>query len=105
MAGGGLTPEQRWFEEQSAGSPAPLRERAAHYLAGCREPELAERLAGAANDALSAALAHSGDRSGALDLLVADALITLALKARALADPQDLARFAAGLSVPDGPPP
>jgi hypothetical protein len=104
MAGGRLTPEQRWFEEHSTGAPAPLRERAAHYLAGRAEPELAERLAGAANDALGAVLSHPGDRSVALDLLAADALITLALKARALADPADLARFAASLSVPQSPP-
>jgi hypothetical protein len=100
MAGDGLTPAQRWFEEHSAASPAPLRERAARYLAVGEEPELADRLAGAANAALRAVLSHPGNRSVALDLLAADALLTLALKARALADPAGLAAFAAGVSAP-----
>ena len=38
--------------------------------------------------------AHPGDRSVALDLLAADALITLALLAQAQRAPEDLARFA-----------
>ncbi|HYC33936.1 MAG TPA: hypothetical protein VEB59_16720 [Gemmatimonadales bacterium] len=42
-------------------------------------------------------LAHPGDRSAALDLLAADALITLALLAQADRDPARLAEFAAGL--------
>jgi hypothetical protein len=100
MAGGELTEAQRWFEVQSAGAPAPLRERAAHYLAGHSQPgKLAERLAGAAADALNTVLAHPGDRSVALDLLAADALVTLALKARACDDPAGLARFAARLRL------
>jgi hypothetical protein len=37
---------------------------------------------------------HPGDRSVALDLLAADALITLALLAQAEADPGDLGPFA-----------
>jgi hypothetical protein len=96
MAGGGLTAE-RWFREQCKGAPAPLRERAAHYLARHREDPLSRGLAGAADDALRTVLAHSGDRSVALDLLAADALLTLALKATALEDPAGLARFAAEL--------
>ena len=75
-----------------------MRERAAHYLdatAGAGAP--AEHLAQAASAALDAVLAHPGDRSVALDLLAADALVTLALKARAAEDPAGLARFAAQL--------
>lgn len=103
MVGGELTAAQRWFEEHSAGAPAPLRERAARYLAERRAPAaLAERLAGAATDALEAVLAHPGDRSVALDLLAADALVTLALKARAVQDPAGLACFAAQLRLARG---
>jgi hypothetical protein len=103
MAGGGLTVGQRWFEEQSAGAPATLRECSAGYLVG-REPERAEQLAEAAQDALNAVLARPGDRSVALDLLAADALLTLALKARAREAPAELARFAATLRARRGSP-
>jgi hypothetical protein len=97
MAGGGLKPEDRWFREHSAGAPTPLRQRAEHYLERRTESDLSRRLAGAAQAALGAVLAHRGDRSVALDLLAADALVTLALKASALEDPAGLARFAAEL--------
>jgi hypothetical protein len=39
-------------------------------------------------------VAHPGDRSVALELLSADALITLALLSRAEEDPEGLAEFA-----------
>jgi hypothetical protein len=97
MAGGGLMAEERWFAEHSAGAPAPLRQRAADYLERQSDAGLSKRLAKAATDALTAVLAHRGDRSVALDLLAADALVTLALKASALEDPAGLGRFAAGL--------
>ena len=108
MAGGGLN-EERWLAEQSAGAPGPLRERAAEYLANwanranrANEP-LSEQLAWAARNALETVLAHpgKGDRSVALDLLTADALVTLALKAKAEEDPGGLARFAAELRSRD----
>jgi hypothetical protein len=97
MAGNRLTAEERWFAEHSAGAPAPLQQRAARYLTQQGDSELSTRLGGAAGDALASVLAHRGDRSVALDLLAADALLTLALKARALEDPAGLARFAAEL--------
>ncbi|HEV8151039.1 MAG TPA: hypothetical protein VGP61_12705 [Gemmatimonadales bacterium] len=100
MAGRGLTAE-RWFEEQSAGAPEVLREKAREYLravgpSGDRGGP-AERLGEAARAALDAVVSQSGDRSVALDLLAADALVTLALKARARENPAGLARFAAEL--------
>jgi hypothetical protein len=55
---------------------------------------VADQMAGAALAALGATLASSGDRSTALDLLAADALVTLALLARAESDPAHLAAFA-----------
>ena len=66
------------------------------YVAG-RQGPLPERLAGAARAALDAVLARPGDRSVALDLLTADALVTLALKAQAACDPGLLAGFAGEL--------
>ena len=89
----------QWFAEQSAGAPPALRARAAQYLAAQpagSDPALV--LASAAREALAASLACAGDRAAALDLLAADALVTLALKARATSDPAGLGGFAAELS-------
>ncbi|HTL06337.1 MAG TPA: hypothetical protein VL241_11355 [Gemmatimonadales bacterium] len=100
-----MTEAQRWFAQHSAGAPAPLRQRAAGYLAA--EPAtsgVAEQLAESAAAALDRVLAHPGDRRVALDLLAADALVTLALKARAAEDPAGLAEFAAGLRRARGAP-
>ena len=102
MAGDGLS---RWFEEHSGDAPAPLRERVVSYLAA--QPATLEpgaRLRDAARAALAAALSRPGDRAVALDLLAADALVTLALQHRADTDPATLARFAAELrTVPEAP--
>lgn len=88
----------RWFEEQSEGAPEALRARSAHYLEPLRDAaDPAEAMAGAATAALAAALARPGDRAVALDLLTADALVTLALKAQAAGDPARLGAFAATL--------
>jgi hypothetical protein len=94
-----MTDPAEWFAEQSAGAPPALRARAARYLAAEADaPDVAAALAGAARAALAASLAYSGDRAAAVDLLASDALITLALKARAASDPAGLGEFAAGLS-------
>jgi uncharacterized membrane protein len=95
MAGRGVTAPTAWFEEHSRGAPAPLCERAGHYLEARNEAGLAGRLAAAAGTALDHVLSQRGDRAAALDLLAADALVTLALKARALEQPDALAAFAA----------
>ena len=55
---------------------------------------LADQLAAAAAEALEEGVAHPGDRSVALELLSADALITLALLSRAEENPEGLAGFA-----------
>ena len=60
-------------------------------------PSLPDSLASAATDALGAVLNHRGDRSVALDLLSADALMTLALLAQAEENPDGLGAFAARL--------
>jgi len=85
-----------WLEEQSRGAPEALRERVMSYVAG-RSGSLPQRLSRAAHAALDAVLARPGDRSVALDLLAADALVTLALKAQAAQDPRELERFAGEL--------
>ena len=54
-----------------------------------------EALAQAGRGALDQVLVHAGDRSVALDLLAADALVTLALLAQAERNPAGLASFAA----------
>ena len=54
----------------------------------------ASALAAAGQAALDRVLSHPGDRSAALDLLAADALITLALLAQAEAAPERLEEFA-----------
>ncbi len=87
----------RWFDEQSADAPPALRERAARYLQSRSEADPVLRLAAAADAALEVVLEHPGDRSVALDLLAADALVTLALQAKAARDPEGLATFAARL--------
>jgi hypothetical protein len=60
-------------------------------------PDTAAWLAQAADSALAGALARGEGRAAALDLLAADALVTLALLARAEAAPGSLAGFAADL--------
>lgn len=93
MAGLGVSPDPRWVQERVRDAPAALRERALHYLDDGEQP-LPERLGAAANAALGTVLARPGDRSVALDLLAADALVTLALLAQACDDPVGLDRFA-----------
>lgn len=66
--------------------------------AGSPDPDsLPESLAAAGRRALEAVAAHPGDRSVALDLLAADALITLALLAEGEQRPERLGAFAASL--------
>lgn len=58
---------------------------------------LADQLAIAARKALAAVAEHPGDRPAALDLLAADALITLALLRQSEADAGGLGAFATRL--------
>lgn len=88
----------QWFATESAGAPQALQTRAARYLERLPAREdVPGALAAAAEAALRDTLAHEGSRSIALDLLAADALVTLALKALAKRAPGELAGFAAGL--------
>ncbi len=56
-----------------------------------------DALAASARRALDRVLARTGDRSVALDLLAADALVTLALLAQAQREPEGLGAFAAAV--------
>jgi hypothetical protein len=87
-----------WFLAKSAGAPVPLRDRAGWYVEAVGEAGgtggVPGALAAAGLDALGSTIRSSGDRSAALDLLAADALVTLALLAQSEADPVGLATFA-----------
>jgi hypothetical protein len=98
MAGGPLNDTLSWFDRRSEGAPRALRERAALFLRRVDDqPDPAMRLARAAMDALAAALERSTDRASALDLLAADALLTLALLRHAETHPAELSVFAGAL--------
>jgi hypothetical protein len=85
-----------WLEPHVAHAPEPLRRRVEAYAAqtAADAASPAEALARAGGAALERVLAHAGDRSAALDLLAADALVTLALLAQAKQAPEQLAGFA-----------
>lgn len=82
-----------WFAARTAGAPAVLGRRAREYFDQAAG-ELVPRLATAGSDALSSAVANGADRAAALDLLAADALITLALLAAAEQSPETLGALA-----------
>ena len=84
-----------WIQRRSAGAPDPLRERALAYVG--EGDESAESLGAAGLRALRATLNLGPDRRAALDLLAADALVTLALLARAETNPAGLADLARSL--------
>jgi len=84
-----------WLEEHTAEAPTALRQRVIEYSTSVPPgSSIARSLARAADAALDRVLQHAGDRSAALDLLAADALITLALLAQAEQAPDELAAFA-----------
>jgi len=87
-----------WLLQRTSAGPARLRARVMEFWEGAPAAgPLAERLAEAGRRALAGVLAHPGDRDAALDLLAADALITLALLAQAEDAPEELGSFAAAL--------
>jgi hypothetical protein len=74
-----------------------LRSRVREYVADAEDEDFSGALAAAGRRALEQVVTHPGDRSVALDLLAADALITLALLAEAQRRPERLGQFATGL--------
>jgi len=84
-----------WLEQRTARAPEALRRRVADYAGRAPAgPNIAVSLAAAGQAALERALQHSGDRSAALDLLAADALVTLALLAQSELGADGLSAFA-----------
>jgi hypothetical protein len=87
-----------WLDGHTEAAPTALRSRVReHVQAGETDGPVADVLARAGNRALGRVVAHPGDRSVALDLLAADALITLALLAQAETHPAELDAFATSL--------
>lgn len=87
-----------WLDRHTAAAPSVLRDRVhEHARAVATDGPIPVILAAAAQGALDQVLSHPGDRSVALDLLAADALITLALLAQAQERPTDLGGFATSL--------
>lgn len=84
-----------WLDQHTSQAPAALRARVCEHAesAGASLP-LPAALAEAGRRALDRVLDHPGDRSVALDLLAADALVTLALLAQAQTSPERLGEFA-----------
>jgi hypothetical protein len=89
-----LTVAGDWLDRHITQAPPALRERVEQYALAASGPTLAVALATAGQAALDRVLSRSGDRSAALDLLAADALITLALLAQAESAPERLEEFA-----------
>lgn len=88
----------QWLERHTAAGPPALRARVhQHGLAAPRDQPAPAALALAGREALERVVRHPGDRSVALDLLAADALITLALLAQAQHAPEQLGAFAASI--------
>ncbi len=88
----------RWLAGKTSGGPAALRDRVLEHAAAVGDAASPpERIALAAERVLAIVEEHVGDRTIALDLLSADALITLALLAQAEIAPEKLGEFAESL--------
>lgn len=87
-----------WLDRHTSRAPEALRTRVLEQAlaAGSGRP-LPAALGDAALAALGRVVVHPGDRSAALDLLAADALVTLALLAQAERAPEALGAFATSL--------
>ncbi len=83
---------------ETALAPEALGVRVRHYVEGAEPDSITpEALARSGRKALDRVLGRAGDRSVALDLLAADALVTLALLAQAESSPERLGDFAAAV--------
>lgn len=86
-----------WYTARTTGAPERLRVASAEWWHAATGDTAGNRLADAGRLALDAAIAAGASRDAALDLLAADALVTLALLAEAEADPMTLGHRAAAL--------
>lgn len=92
-----MTDPAAWFAAHTGQVPAELVERARSYFEQATGTDLGTRLAGAGERALANAIAAGTDRRAALDLLAADALVTLALLEQAERDPASLGEAAVAI--------
>jgi hypothetical protein len=93
-----VTALPHWLDRHTAAAPPALRARVRERALAVRTDEpLPAALALAGREALERVVTHPGDRSVALELLAADALITLALLAQAQTAPGELGAFAASV--------
>lgn len=100
MSDDAVTPAalERWLAARTAQGPAALRARVLEHASAVGDAASPpERIALAAERVLAIVEEHPGDRGIALDLLAADALITLALLAQAESAPERLGPFAESL--------
>ena len=88
-----------WFAARTASAPELLRARAEDYFRRTQDASGRSRLELAGARALDAAIEAGPNRAAALDLLAADALITLALLAQAEDDAASLGALARGLRL------
>ena len=86
-----------WFAAHTIGAPEALRVRSKRFFDGSGGGDLVSQLAAASHAALAAATADGTVRAAALDLLAADALITLALLRSAVEQPAGLGSAARAL--------
>lgn len=95
-----MTTRMGWFEAHTTEAPPVLVERARRFLSTQpADASIDAALAGAATAALAAAIDVGTSREAALDLLAADALITLALHEGAERDPAGLGTCARALRI------
>ncbi len=86
---------ERWLRARVSEAPPLLRDRVLHHAASPADgASVADQLAQVAERVLTLVEEHPGDRTIALDLLSADALITLALLAQSETAPEGLGAFA-----------
>ena len=94
-----------WLVAAVEGAPEQLRARVEYWVSGAMaEKDLPARLGMAARAALHHSIAAGPGRAAALDLLAADALVTLALQAQAAIDPAGLREFAREIRGDSGSP-
>jgi hypothetical protein len=89
--------DDAWFAARTLSAPDALRARSEKFFQATNAGPLVGRLSNAGGAALAAATADGTSRAAALDLLAADALITLALLRAAEEDPAALGCAAARL--------
>ncbi len=89
-----------WFAQHTSRAPERLRARAAELLsAETDSQQLIAVLAASGSRALDSAVQAGAGRTAALDLLTADALITLSLLAAAESTPTELGSLARALRL------